>query len=403
MALSVKLTGPALEVFLNGRSVLRHEDGAAALGAGAVGLRQFQPEARYRNFWVKTGGGTRRLRFDGGAEAADEVSGKWGPVRRGDAAGAVSVENRASVCGAAGATAHVRPRRGPNRHREPGAQPLGHVLPGRQALRGTALGPGRRAGQLFVALEGKDGSTALAEKRLALKAGDWQRLEFTLKPRKATNPGRLAITLRQPGSVVLGYASLQPAGWGRFKGLPVRRDVAQGLVNQGVTVLRYGGSMVNCSEYRWKKMIGPRDRRPPYHGTWYPYSSNGWGIPDFMSFCEAAGFEYVPALNMGETPQDMADFIKYARQPADGDWGRRRAADGHPAPYRLKYLELGNEETVDEHYWQKFRPMAEAIWAEDPGIVPVVGDFFYNQVIQDPSNLKEARSGRWPRRRRFSI
>jgi alpha-L-arabinofuranosidase len=177
---------------------------------------------------------------------------------------------------------------------------------------------------------------------------------------------------------------LQPGAWGRFKGLPVRRDVAEALVAQGLTVLRYGGSMVNAPEYRWEKMIGPRDRRPPYRGTWYPYSSNGWGIVDFVAFCEAAGFLAIPAFNMDETPQDLADFVEYVNGPADSRWGRKRAADGHPEPYRLKYLELGNEEAVDESYWQRFRPLAEAVWAKDRDLVLVVGDFAYNARIQDP-------------------
>jgi hypothetical protein len=191
---------------------------------------------------------------------------------------------------------------------------------------------------------------------------------------------------------VLGHAFLQPGEWGRFKGLPVRRDVAEGLIDQGITALRYGGSMVNCGEYRWKKMIGPRDRRPPYSGTWYRYSSNGWGILDFMAFCEAAGFQYVPAFNICETPQDMADFIEYAKGPADSPWGRRRAADGHPAPYCLKYMELGNEERVDEKYADKFAALAKAIWAKDPDVILVVGDFAYGQPIRDPLHFSGAAS-----------
>src|SRR2546430_6388310 len=99
-----------------------------------------------------------------------------------------------------------------------------------------------------------------------------------------------------------------------------------GLIDQGITVLRYGGSMVNAPEYRWKKMIGPRDRRAPYRGTWYPYSSNGWGIIDFLSLCEAAGFMGVPDFNMDESPRDMADFVEYVNGPAETEWGKRRAA-----------------------------------------------------------------------------
>ena len=90
---------------------------------------------------------------------------------------------------------------------------------------------------------------------------------------------------------------------GSLQNLPVRKDVAEGLINQGVTILRYGGSMVNNPEYRWKKMIGPRAQRPPYEGHWYPYSSDGWGIFDFLNFCEAADFLGIPDLDINESPQ----------------------------------------------------------------------------------------------------
>ena len=246
---------------------------------------------------------------------------------------------------------------------------------------------------MFASLESRD-AKVYAETPLAVAGNQWQRIDFSLTPPpRRTSCGRFALKLKQPGSVTLGYVLLQPGTWGRFKGLPVRRDVAEGMIAQGITVLRYGGSMVNHPEYRWKKMIGPRDRRPPYCGTWYRYGSNGWGIPDFMAFCEAAGFEYIPAFNMGETPQDMADFIDYAKGLADSPWGRRRAADGHPRPYRLRYMELGNEERVDDNYAARFEALAKAIWAKDPEIVLVVGDFVYDGRIKDPFHFSGAASG----------
>src|SRR5262249_34160166 len=153
---------------------------------------------------------------------------------------------------------------------------------------------------LVAALESRDGARRYAEAELKVTGKDWQRLNFTLTPGASDRAGRFALKLKGPGSGVLGHAFLQPGAWGRFKGLPVRRDVAEGLIGQGITVLRYGGSMINHPEYRWKKMLGPRDRRPPHKGTWYPYSTNGWGILDFLDFCEAAGFLAVPAFNMDE-------------------------------------------------------------------------------------------------------
>ncbi len=245
---------------------------------------------------------------------------------------------------------------------------------------------------VFAALESRDGKQSYAETKLDVTGTDWQRLNFTLTPNAEERHGRFALQLKQPGSVVLGHVFLQPGEWGRFKGLPVRRDVAEGLINQGITVLRYGGSMINNGDYRWKKMIGPRDRRPPYKGFWYRYSTNGWGIVDFMDFCEAAGFEYVPAFHFGETEQDLADFIEYAKGPGDSPWGRKRVADGHPEPYRLPYLELGNEERVDEQYAARFEALARAIWAKDKDVILVVGDFAYNHPIKNPMTVTGAAS-----------
>ncbi|MFO0925748.1 MAG: alpha-L-arabinofuranosidase C-terminal domain-containing protein [Gemmataceae bacterium] len=233
----------------------------------------------------------------------------------------------------------------------------------------------------------------LRRARLTAAGKDWQRLAFSLTPTAADPAGRFVVKLTQPGVVTLGHAFLQPGAWGRFKGLPVRRDVVEGLLDQGITVLRYGGSMVNNPAYRWKQMIGPRDRRPPYRGTWYPHSTNGWGIVDFMDLCEAAGFEYIPAFSADETPQDMADFVEYAKGSAETRWGRQRIADGHPAPYRLRYLEFGNEERVDERFAVRFEAVARAVWAKDRDVILVVGDFLYNHPIADPEKVTGAASG----------
>jgi alpha-L-arabinofuranosidase len=96
---------------------------------------------------------------------------------------------------------------------------------------------------------------------------------------------------------------------------------------------------------------------------------------------------------MDELPQVMAsfiDYIDYANGSTLSKYGRLRAADGHRKPYRLKYLELGNEEAINEDYWRKFKPIAEAIWEKDSEIILVVGDFAYDRVIQDPYNFSGA-------------
>ncbi len=326
-------------------------------------------------------------------EPGAQVSGMWRALRRGSATGAWAIEKDRPFVGTQSQRLAFIGGSGEVGVANEGLNRWGMYFAGGRRYEGLLWARANEPIEVWVALESGDGKAVLAQKSLPLQAGDWQRLAFSLVAKSTVSNGRFAIELRQPGSVVLGYAFLEPGPWGRFKGLPVRRDVAEALIDEGITVLRYGGSMVNAPQYRWKKMIGPRDRRPPYHGTWYPYSSNGWGILDFMNFCEAAGFEYIPAFNMGETPQDMADFIEYAKGPANSDWGRRRVADGHPQPYRLHYIELGNEERVDAKYAAKFEALASAIWAKDPDIILVVGDFAYSQPIQDPFSFRGAASG----------
>jgi alpha-L-arabinofuranosidase len=318
------------------------------------------------------------------------ISGMWRAVRRGSAAGSHALESERPFIGAQSQRITFESGDGAIGVENQGLNRWGMSFVAGQPYEGYLWIRTDQPAEVRVAAESRDGARTLAETALRAQGREWNRYDFTLTPTEAEQAGRLSVTLARPGSVVLGHAFLQPGPWGRFRGLPVRRHVAEGLIRQGVTVMRLGGLMINAPGYRWKKMIGPRDRRPPYKGHWYPHSSNGWGIIDFLDFCEAAGFLPVVDLNMDETPQDMADFVAYVNGPSSSEWGRRRAQDGHPEPYRLKYLELGNEEAVDEAYWRRFKPLAEAIWAADPQIVIIVGDFEYRQPVTDPDRVAGA-------------
>ena len=383
--LTVRMTAARLEVLVGGKSVLKFQDDLHPLKSGLVGLRTWQRPARFRHLWVETAGAKQALALESPAGLqVDAVSRLWRAVRRGSAAGGFALESPGAFIGAQSQRITFTGGQGEIGIENRGLNRWGMCCREGKPCEGYLWLRADKPTDVYVAMESGDGGKVYAEDRLQAGGGGWQRVDFTLTPKGADTAGRFVVSLRQPGSVLVGHAFLQPGEWGRFKGLPVRRDVAEGLIAQGLTVLRYGGSMINHAEYRWKKMIGPRDRRPPYCGTWYAYSTNGWGIVDFLSFCEAAGFLGIPAFNMGETPEDMADFMEYVNGPADSPWGRRRAADGHPAPYRLKHVELGNEEAVNEAYWRKFRPLAEAVWAKDPQVILVVGDFAYPKPIADP-------------------
>ncbi len=390
--LGARMTEESLEVLVDGKAIFKHE-GVKQLPAGRMGLRTWQRGAEFRELWVKTGEKAEKLPFVAGEDAwASGVSGMWRGVHKGSAVGKFSIETADAFAGKQSQRIVFESGEG-----EIGIENRGLNRQGMSFEEGKEYDVSvwmrtDNGADVYLGMESADGEKMYGEKWETAQPGGWGRYDFKLTPNATDHAGRFVIKLKKPraGGVVIGHVVLQPGDWGRFKGLPVRKDVVEGMLAQGVTVLRYGGSMVNAPEYRWKKMIGPREKRPGYRGTWYEYSSNGWGIIDFLNLCEAMGVTGVPDFNMDETPADMADFIEYVNGPADSEWGKKRVADGHPAPYGLKYLELGNEEAVDEAYRVRFEPMADAIWKKDPNIIPVIGDFEYKQVVADPYNFKGA-------------
>jgi hypothetical protein len=386
VALVVRMMNDSLEVQVDGRSVLSYRDVEHPLAAGRIGLRVWQRPARFRNLWVKTDEMARQLPFVP-AERDAGVSGMWRALARGSARGTFGLSSHEPFVGRQGQRLTFQGGEGEIGIENHGLNRWGLCFATGQPYEGYLWARADHPTRVTLSAESGNGGRVLDEVRIDVRGEGWHRHDFVLKPNAADPAGRFAIKLTQAGSVEIGHAFLQPGNWRRFKGLPVRKDVALALIDQGITVLRYGGSMVNHPEYRWKKMIGPRDRRPPSAGWWYAYSSNGWGIFDFLQFCEAAGFVGIPAVHMGETPQDLADFIEYANGPADSPWGRKRIADGRREPYGLKHLELGNEESVNDAYWEKFKAAAEAIWAKDPAIILIVGDFAYHRVIENPDRF----------------
>jgi len=170
---------------------------------------------------------------------------------------------------------------------------------------------------IYVSLRSSSGKI-LSEKEVRIHsfAAGYQKVSFTMTPSENDPQGRFAVTLKKPGSIILGYAFLQPGDWGRYKGLRLRKDLIQAIIDQGIKVMRYNGSMVNgCPDghlYKWKEMIGPADERKPYLGNFNPYASHGFDIFEFLDLCDAAGFMGIPGVRIDETPEDMKDFVEYA-------------------------------------------------------------------------------------------
>ena len=236
-----------------------------------------------------------------------------------------------------------------------------------------------KACDLYVAILNEAGTEKLAEKAIWINASPntFQRIEFELTPARSDIKGRFAIILKEPGEVTLGYAFLQPGTWGRIAGgYPVRQDFIDRIKDNGMSIIRYNGSMNNrCIDsllYRWKNMIGPNDERLPYTGTFTPYATHGFGIFEFLMVAEAANLDGVVGISKNEDPAEIKDMIEYAKGPVTSGWGAVRARDGHPEPYPLKYIQISNEVgSINrrlKEYFEKFKGLATEIWKADPEI-----------------------------------
>jgi len=223
---------------------------------------------------------------------------------------------------------------------------------------------------IYLSLRDEQGKV-LAEAPYKLKGdGSFEKVVFELTPNAETAKGRFGITLKDQGEIELGFAFLQPGLWGRVKGYPVRKQFVDALKKQGITAIRYNGSMVDVGNdtymYRWKKMIGPVDERKVcYRNGFNPYATHSFGIIELCQFAEALGARAMVGMSMDETYEDIRDFVEYMNGPVSTKWGKLRVQHGHPEPYNLKYIEVDNERPMTRGYVECMKKFALASWEVD--------------------------------------
>ena len=246
------------------------------------------------------------------------------------------------------------------------------------------------SGPLTVALVSEDGSTVYASKKISGLSADWKKFEVTLTTGRVepTTKARFEITLDQPGTVWLSLVSLFPPTWNdRPNGL--RKDIMQMLVDLNPKFLRFPvGNYVEGdtieTRFEWKKTIGPIEERPGHQCPWGYRSTDGLGLLEFLEWSEDMKAEPVLAVYAGYSLKgmhvnpgaDLEPFIQEALEEIEyvtGDakttkWGAQRAKDGHPKPFKLRYVEIGNEDWFDKSgsYDARFAQCNDAIKARYP-------------------------------------
>ncbi|GGP46957.1 alpha-L-arabinofuranosidase C-terminal domain-containing protein [Streptomyces melanogenes] len=247
------------------------------------------------------------------------------------------------------------------------------------------------AGRLTVSIVGTDG-TVHATATTGGLTNAWRKHELTLRTGPSaptTLNARLVVTAPAPGTLWLSQVSLFPPTYkGRRNGLRV--DLMEKLAALQPAFLRFPGGNylegnVIADRFDWKKTIGPVEQRPGHRNSaWGYWSTDGLGLPEYLQMtedlgctpllCVYAGYSLQGAHVTGDAlkpfVQDALDQIEYITGPATSTWGARRAADGHPAPYPLTYVEIGNEDWFDKSgsYEERYAAFHDAIKARYPAL-----------------------------------
>jgi alpha-L-arabinofuranosidase len=218
-------------------------------------------------------------------------------------------------------------------------------------------------GPVRVALH-RDG-TVLATTELTA-TNEWKKHRVRLVPTASESNATLAITFRGPGTLWLDNASLMPEnaikGW--------RADVVAAVKAMRPGIIRFGGSALEESGYgdfEWRDTIGDPDRRRPFR-AWGGLQPTGPGLEEFVQFCHLVDAEPLICVRITRrTPRDAADQVQYFNGGFDTPMGVKRAKNGHPAPYHVRYWQVANERRGPD-YERTLPAFCQAMKQADPGI-----------------------------------
>ena len=242
----------------------------------------------------------------------------------------------------------------------------------------------------------------LADTTITVSGKAWKKYAATLTASEDCPKAALQVLALNTGVMDVDMLSLMPQD--TYKGHGLRRDLAEALEALNPKFMRFpGGCVVHgggdgfWNTYRWKTTVGPKEQRRQLKNTWGYHQSMGLGYYEYFQLCEDMNMQPVPILpcgvscqgtnggwgmktqaqdvvpmnEMDEWVQDALDLIEWANGDASTKWGRVRAEAGHPKPFNLKYLGIGNEEKITPEFAERFKYMYDKITKAHPEIVIV--------------------------------
>jgi alpha-L-arabinofuranosidase len=258
--------------------------------------------------------------------------------------------------------------------------------------------PDRKNQKILVRLTGKNGDI-IGETTIEANSSSWKKIEAVILAGKTVSDACLEIVPQTTGSIALDMISLFPQKvfHGHKNGL--RTDLAQTIADIHPRFVRFPGGCVAHGDgianiYRWKNTIGPLESRKPQRNLWGYHQSAGLGYFEFLQFCEDIGAEPVPVIaagvpcqnsatggagQQGGVPmcemdnyvQDILDLVEYCNGDVKTTWGKKRAEAGHPKPFNLKYIGVGNEDLITDIFEERFTKIYRAIKEKHPEITVI--------------------------------
>ena len=247
-----------------------------------------------------------------------------------------------------------------------------------------------------------DKNDIIESKEVSINSKSWNKYMITFAPMQTCSKSSIRITMLTPGVLDIEHISLFPQETFNNRSNGLRKDLAMALKDLKPGVFRFpGGCIVEGTDlstrYQWKNTIGPVENRPININRWnytfshkkFPdyYQSYGLGFYEYFVLSEDIGAEPLPVLNCGLSCQyenndpnhncpvdklepyieDALDLIEFANGPITSTWGKIRADMGHPAPFNLKMIAIGNEQW-GTLYTERLEPFVKAIRAKYPNI-----------------------------------
>jgi alpha-L-arabinofuranosidase len=269
-----------------------------------------------------------------------------------------------------------------------------------------AKGSDGKSRSLLAKLVTPDGST-LAQATIKINSQKWQKYSTRLIAASDAKDARLVVQPQMTGRVMLDMLSLFPKKTFKNRKNGLRTDLAETIAAIRPRFIRFPGGCVAHGDgleniYRWKNTIGPVETRKPQPNIWRYHQSAGLGYFEYFQYCEDIGAQPLPVLaagvpcqnsavgpmgggqqggipmsEMDEYVQEILDLVEWANGPANSKWGKLRAEAGHPAPFNLKYIGIGNEDLITDVFEERFNMIYKALQQKHPEITVIgtVGPF----------------------------